>query len=88
MSVKPRPELAIKESRGRLVLPCQLETLIAQSRFTELPIRLSHLEEIILPNIHKAPFDRLLIAQARVEKLTLVTRDAEILKYDVPAIAA
>ena len=82
-------ELAIKESRGRLILPEPSETLFVKSRFYPLPITLAHLSELkTLPFHHKDPFDRLLIAQARVEKLTLVTRDAEIMKYDVPMIAA
>jgi PIN domain nuclease of toxin-antitoxin system len=82
-------EIAIKRRVGKLDAPGTVGNLVAQYRFFELPITFPHAaatEE--LPFIHKDPFDRLLIAQARVEKLTLVTRDAEVMKYDVPTIAA
>jgi PIN domain nuclease of toxin-antitoxin system len=41
-----------------------------------------------LPPLHRDPFDRMLVAQAVVEQLTIVTRDADIARYDVPTIAA
>lgn len=82
-------ELAIKESRGKLVLPAPSESLLANARFHPLPITLAHIAEVkALPFLHKDPFDRLLVAQARVEKLTLITRDAHLALYDVPVLAA
>lgn len=53
----------------------------------ELPISWTHGEECArLPLHHKDPFDRMLIAQARCEGLTLVTHDKDIQKYDVPLL--
>ena len=60
-----------------------------QLRFTELPLTIAHAIAIReLPPIHKDPFDRTLIAQARVEGLTLVSRDSGLGRYDVPLLAA
>ncbi|MGH3343451.1 MAG: type II toxin-antitoxin system VapC family toxin [Carbonactinosporaceae bacterium] len=57
--------------------------------FGELPIRSEHaITAGRLPMIHRDPFDRMLVAQARCEDLTLVTRDAEIQKYDVAILTA
>ncbi len=82
-------ELNIKISRGRLTLPEPLEEAAQRMRCHLLPISLEHIEEIKhLPHHHGDPFDRLLIAQARIEKLTIVTRDREIQKYDVAVLAA
>lgn len=53
-------------------------------RITELPIRLNHALAVAeLPAHHRDPFDRLLVAQARAESLTLVSADPLIRKYDV-----
>ena len=55
----------------------------------ELDVTRAHaLRLVTLPPHHRDPFDRLLIAQAQVEGLTLVTADARILAYDVAAIDA
>ncbi|HWS95238.1 MAG TPA: type II toxin-antitoxin system VapC family toxin [Candidatus Methylomirabilis sp.] len=52
-----------------------------------LPIRMDHIyEAYCLPPIHKDPIDRMLIGQARVEHLTLITPDDDIQKYDVQAL--
>ena len=54
-----------------------------------MPVTVEHAEATQgLPLYHKDPFDRLLVAQAHVERLTLVTDDREIMKYDVPILAA
>ena len=53
-----------------------------QMAATQLPLKPSHVEEILsLPPIHADPFDRALIAQAQAEKLVLVTTDASIARY-------
>jgi PIN domain nuclease of toxin-antitoxin system len=89
VSAATAAEIAIKRRSGKLTAPGDIQQLVRDNRFVELPITFEHARGTEdLPPIHKDPFDRLLIAQARVEKLTLVTRDAEILKYDVPTIAA
>ena len=55
---------------------------VVQLSATVVPLRSEHISAIYdLPPIHQDPFDRALIAQAMVEELTLVTLDAEILKY-------
>lgn len=81
-------EAAIKQSIGKLDKPADLAEHIRDSGFRHLNITAEH--AIVagrLPLIHRDPFDRMLIAQARVEHLTLVTRDAEIPKYDVETLA-
>jgi PIN domain nuclease of toxin-antitoxin system len=61
--------------------------VVAASAFVELPITLSHAEEIAsLPPHHTDPFDRMLIAHARVERTTIVTHDRHFTLYDVPTI--
>ncbi|GAA4194723.1 type II toxin-antitoxin system VapC family toxin [Microbispora amethystogenes] len=81
-------EVAIKQSIGKLVAPRDLVERIRDSEFRELPIRFGHaIEAGMLPLLHRDPFDRLLIAQARREDLSLVTRDGQIAKYDVHVLA-
>jgi len=68
---------------GKLFIPDNLYQEIEQHRFTLLDIKFEHAElASTLPNIHKDPFDRMLVAQAMVERLTLITADSTILKYD------
>jgi len=53
--------------------------------YIELPVLGQHAVEVdSLPPIHKAPFDRILVAQSMVEGITLLTADAEIAKYPGP----
>ena len=82
-------EIAIKRRIGKLAAPTDIDWLLRQNRFNELAISIAHTDATIkLPMHHKDPFDRLLVAQAQCEHLTLITRDREILKYDIPTIAA
>lgn len=82
-------ELSIKQSLGRLEIPDNLLEEIDLHRFTQLGINFQHAQLAgKLPNIHKDPFDRMLIAQAKIEKLTLVTRDKLVAQYDVAIIEA
>lgn len=81
-------EVAIKQAIGKLKEPADLPERIRDSGFRELPITSEHtITAGRLPPIHRDPFDRLLIAQARCANLTLLTRDAAILKYDVSTLA-
>jgi PIN domain nuclease of toxin-antitoxin system len=74
---------------GRLRLPEPFAKGVADSGFSELPVRFAHAERAAeLPGHHEDPFDRMLIAQAQVEGLTLVTHDRTIWQYDVPALRA
>lgn len=82
-------EIAIKKSIGKLTVPTgsYLEELRLH-RFTPLTITTEHALAVEnLPHHHKDPFDRLLIAQAQVEKLTLVTHDPKFNAYNIPTIA-
>lgn len=82
-------EIGIKKSLGKLEVPDNLLEEIAIHRFMPLPINYEHAETAgKLPSIHKDPFDRMLVAQAVIENLTLITRDEIISRYDVKVIAA
>lgn len=74
-------EAAIKTKLGKLDTNIDmLVTEIVNNGFTELPVTASHAARVVhLPDIHRDPFDRILIAQAMVEPLRLITAD-EILK--------
>ncbi|GAA0442039.1 twitching motility protein PilT [Actinoplanes capillaceus] len=80
-------EVAIKQSLGKLGMPADLAECIRDSGFRHLNITIEH--SIVagrLPLIHRDPFDRMLIAQAQAEHLTLVTRDVHIQRYDVSVL--
>lgn len=82
-------EITIKSSKGKLSVPDGLVNAIVKSDFIEHPIRHSHaIAAGRLPEIHRDPFDRLLIAQAQCDSMTLVTRDGMIPKYDVDVLPA
>jgi PIN domain nuclease of toxin-antitoxin system len=73
-------EIALLQNIGRL--PTDRRLLDVPDGFELLPVKPDHCSAYAdLPRLHRDPFDRMLIAQARVEKLALLTRDAEIPKY-------
>jgi PIN domain nuclease of toxin-antitoxin system len=75
-------ELMIKVARGRLRLAEPFAVLLAADNFTELPLTVAHAEALAgLPPHHADPFDRVLVAQARVEGATLVTHDRALAPY-------
>lgn len=77
-------EIAIKRASGKLVFSGSAAKSIARQGFLPLPITVEHAEWAgSLPSLHRDPFDRLLVAQARMEGLTLVTVDRQILRYQV-----
>ena len=78
-------ELGIKRAKGKFHFQDNvLLNAIAEQGFTELPIVTRHgLEAASLPPHHADPFDRMLIAQARLEGLTLVTSDRQFWQYRV-----
>jgi PIN domain nuclease of toxin-antitoxin system len=93
LSVVVAWELGIKLARERLTLPEPLDAFLQsraqRARMSILPIELAHvLEAVALPAHHADPFDRMLIAQARVEQLTLLTADRWITSYDVSTLRA
>ena len=80
-------EIAIKRASGKLKAPDDLLEQVALARFAELGITFEHAAHAgALPPHHADPFDRMLIAQAQSENLTLVTSDARIAAYDVPVL--
>lgn len=82
-------EAAIKVSLGRLELPDTIEAGVQASGFEKLTITFSHAEHAAaLPSHHRDPFDRMLIAQAQLEGLTLVTHDKLLEAYDVKILWA
>ena len=81
-------EVAIKQAAGKILQPADLPERIRRSGFRELPINFEHaIAAGKLPLIHRDPFDRMLVAQAQCEDLTLVTRDEHCQKYDVAVLA-
>ncbi|MCY3784042.1 MAG: type II toxin-antitoxin system VapC family toxin [Chloroflexi bacterium] len=82
-------EVAIKSALGKLRAPEHLAAAVEAAGFTELPVTFIHAEQAgSLPTIHGDPFDRMLVAQAQIEGLTLVTADANMLRYPVRTMAA
>ena len=82
-------EIAIKKALGKLDAPDNLEEVMAEEHFLSLPITIPHaLAVAALPPVHQDPFDRMMIVQAKMEDLTLVTRDTSIRQYGISVIAA
>lgn len=84
-------ELAILQSLDRVRLKVPLATLftegLAALRFQLLPIRLPYVVGVAnLPQHHRDPFDRLLVATALAERLTVVSADREFKRYGVPVL--
>lgn len=77
-------EIVIKKAKRKLKTSITLEKGIENSGFIILPIQMAHvLGTQKLPNHHADPFDRILISQSQVEKLTLISSDQKIWKYDI-----
>ena len=81
-------EIAIKTKIGRLKLPDNPEKFIPDqmiaNNISGLPIQLVHALHVYnLPDHHRDPFDRMLVAQARIEKIPIITNDRLIADYDV-----
>jgi len=84
VSIASAWEIAIKASLGRLALPMAVEHILDESGFVLLPVTLAHTAEVAkLPHHHRDPFDRMLVAQARTERLALVSHDRVFRRYDV-----
>ena len=75
-------EIEIKVALGKLRAPSDLLQQLAAANFQELPITIAHALAIKqLPNLHRDPFDRIMLAQAKAAGLTFVTADPEVLQY-------
>jgi PIN domain nuclease of toxin-antitoxin system len=82
-------EMAIKVGLGKLRVPDDLEDQLRISGFVALPVDVGVAFAVrLLPPHHRDPFDRLLVAQAQRDQLTLVTRDASIRQYSVRVLEA
>jgi PIN domain nuclease of toxin-antitoxin system len=80
-------ELNIKQSLGALTLDRPVSDLLRTHGMIELPVTIQHGEAVRnLPHHHRDPFDRLLVAQALVEGLILVTSDEKLAQYGVPVL--
>ena len=84
-------EMSIKIRLGRLTIEEDLEPFIikqlAENNFSTLSITIFHsIYTSKLPNIHKDPFDRMIVAQAQVEDLSIISKDKNIKKYSVPVV--
>jgi len=77
-------EIEIKRALGRLQAPEDMIERVDESGYERLPITFEHAREAgRLPLLHGDPFDRILVAQARTEGMTLASADAALRRYDV-----
>lgn len=78
-------EIALKAALGRedfRIDPAQVLEVMPETGFSELPVNAQHAVEVSrLPMIHKDPFDRLLVAQSKVEPMLLLTNDERLVSY-------
>ena len=82
-------EIRIKEALGKLEIPQNFKKVLESQSFEMLDITVEHAHAVRdLPVHHRDPFDRMLVAQAKVEGFTLVTHDVRLKKYKVPLISA
>ena len=80
-------EAAVKIAKGKLRLREPIAVTLVSDDFTELAVTVKHTDEFLrLPRHHGDPFDRMLIAQARLEGATIVTHDRAFEAYGVPVI--
>ena len=82
-------EIGIKRLSGKLEVADNFVELVREAGYTDLPVSFRHAEiAAALPLLHRDPFDRMLIAQAQAEGLTLVTDDSQIARYQVSVLPA
>jgi PIN domain nuclease of toxin-antitoxin system len=81
-------EIEIKKALGKLDVPRELLTLLDETGMRTLPLSAKHSQQLRdLPPHHSDPFDRMLVAQAIVEQIPLVSADARLAAYDVELFA-
>jgi PIN domain nuclease of toxin-antitoxin system len=89
VSVVSAWEIGVKRAKGKLDLPGDMEAMVAEKKFTSLPLSMRHgLAVESLPPEHHDPFDRMLVAQAQMEGLTLVTSDRTMRRYPIAVLPA
>lgn len=80
-------ELGLKQASGKLRMKTAASSMLATFRLSELPVSIRHAESAAqLPGHHRDPFDRLLVAQAKLEGLILVTADRKLTHYGIPLL--
>ncbi len=84
-------EIAIKVGLGRIELPRPIAAFLSeqlrQNQMDVLPVQMSHALRVQeLPPLHRDPFDRMLVAQAQLERLPILTADPSIARYDVEVV--
>ena len=80
-------EITVKRALGKLEIPDDWAEAVSPDAFPRLDFRWEHALEVSeLPDLHRDPFDRLLVAQARCEGMTLVTHDERLASYDVSVL--
>lgn len=82
-------EIKIKQALGKLEIPSNFRKVLDDQAFKPLDITGEHAHAIgDLPPHHRDPFDRMLVAQAKTEGFTLVTRDTRLKEYKIPLLWA
>ena len=82
-------EIQIKHALGKLKIPKNFRNVLDKQGFELLDITVEHAYAVgKLPLYHRDPFDRILVAQAKLENMILVSRDKRIKKYKIPLINA
>lgn len=80
-------EIVIKSSLGKLIMPKDWFHAIDEAGFTWLNLEKKHIKQLeTLPALHNDPFDRLLICQAQVEQRKLLSKDAQISRYNISGL--
>jgi PIN domain nuclease of toxin-antitoxin system len=81
-------EMAMKQARGKVSFPfAELAGALRRVSLLELPVSIRHAEAAAkLPPLHRDPFDRMLVAQAQTEGLSLVSRDPAVRQYQVTVL--
>lgn len=80
-------ECRIKQALGKLKLPPQFEEVLSAESFSTLDVTTAHAHGIAeLPPLHRDPFDRMLVSQAHLERLTLVTADDILRSYPISTL--
>jgi PIN domain nuclease of toxin-antitoxin system len=80
-------EIEIKAAKGKLGNPLDLQDALTAQNFEPLGIAMRHVHAVeSLPRYHRDPFDRMIIAQASLEDMTIVTSDSEIKRYPVAVL--
>ena len=82
-------EIRIKQALGKLKIPPEFKQVLDAQPFEKLAISAEHANAVAeLPDIHRDPFDRMLVAQAKVEGFALVSRDLVFARYGIAVISA